>query len=80
MRIRQDHGGVSTMNHRNSKQARYTVETPLFETEVWECMDTNCRSWMRKNMSLLLEPHCPVCHSGMQENIRMLPQVVHVAK
>ncbi|CAH0121261.1 MULTISPECIES: cold-shock protein [unclassified Paenibacillus] len=54
--------------------SKKTME-PLQEepTLVWMCSDEGCLCWMRNNFSFEETPTCPICHSAMVKNTRMLP-------
>lgn len=48
---------------------------PEVETEVWLCSNDDCNGWMRASFSFEEEPKCPLCHSSMQHEVRMLPDL-----
>ncbi|MED3123705.1 cold-inducible protein YdjO-related protein [Bacillus wiedmannii] len=53
-------------------------DNPVEEPEaiaVWECLEENCRGWMRKNFSLEAEPKCPLCKSDMESGERLLQKI-----
>ncbi|MCR2805799.1 cold-shock protein [Paenibacillus soyae] len=60
----------------NRSKPYRSIESPLFETDVWECSDSHCGCWMRKDMSFVTEPTCPLCRSGMVGSTRLLPKAV----
>ena len=45
------------------------------ETEVWACQNSDCIGWMRDAYSFEEKPTCPLCHSEMKKEIRMLPEI-----
>ncbi|HDR7779842.1 cold-inducible protein YdjO-related protein [Bacillus sp. FSL M8-0063] len=53
-------------------------DKPVVEPEaiaVWECLEENCRGWMRKNFALDAEPKCPLCKSDMESGERLLQKI-----
>lgn len=42
-------------------------------TSVWLCTAEACTCWMRENYTFEKEPRCPVCHSEMVKDTKMLP-------
>ncbi|GIQ68706.1 cold-shock protein [Xylanibacillus composti] len=58
-----------------SRQAAEPV--PEAETNVWSCDNEECAGWMRQDFSFSSAPECPLCHSSMRQETRMLP-VIHM--
>ncbi|MGC4376777.1 cold-shock protein [Fictibacillus sp. Mic-4] len=52
-----------------------TEPIPDVETKVWACTSDECQCWMRVDYSLKDTPDCPLCHSDMKQEIRMLPEL-----
>lgn len=48
---------------------------PEVETTVWACTNEDCAGWMRDDFSFEEEPTCPMCHSEMQKETRVLPEI-----
>lgn len=48
---------------------------PEVETNVWACTSKECRGWMRESFSFKTEPSCPLCHSEMEREVRILPEM-----
>jgi len=46
---------------------------PEVETNVWACTSESCQGWMRESFSFETNPECPLCHSEMTKEVRMLP-------
>lgn len=46
---------------------------PEVETNVWACTSDSCQGWMRESFSFESDPKCPLCQSGMEQEVRMLP-------
>ncbi|WP_183603439.1 cold-inducible protein YdjO-related protein [Paenibacillus phyllosphaerae] len=67
------------MSHSRLDRKYQAKESPLYETDVWECSDIKCGCWMRKSMAFVTEPRCPLCKSEMVGNMRMLPKVITTA-
>lgn len=47
-------------------------ETPTELTVIWACSDEECNGWMRENFTFSAVPTCPVCHSTMAKDERVL--------
>jgi len=59
------------------------VEEPVPEaaTEVWSCTNEACNGWMRDNFTLSDgDPICPLCHSAMIREERVLPILTNYTK
>lgn len=59
------------------------VEEPIPEasTEIWSCTNDDCNGWMRDNFTLAAEePACPLCHSAMTREERILPILTNYTK
>ncbi|KAA9005166.1 hypothetical protein F4V43_08850 [Paenibacillus spiritus] len=50
---------------------------PEENTPVWACTNDSCNGWMRDNFAFETAPSCPLCHSEMVQDMRMLPQLVN---
>jgi Cold-inducible protein YdjO len=48
---------------------------PEVETNIWACTSEDCNGWMRESFSFKEEPECPLCHSSMTQEVRVLPEV-----
>lgn len=48
---------------------------PEVETNIWSCTNEECQGWMRESFSFKEEPSCPLCESGMEKEVRMLPEL-----
>ncbi|MDY0405066.1 cold-shock protein [Virgibacillus sp. 179-BFC.A HS] len=48
---------------------------PEVETNIWSCVSDDCNGWMRASFSFDEEPTCPLCHSKMTKEVRMLPEI-----
>ncbi|KYD11712.1 cold-shock protein [Heyndrickxia sporothermodurans] len=48
---------------------------PEVETNVWSCTSDSCQGWMREAFSLDEKPKCPLCHSDMDKETRILPVI-----
>ena len=48
---------------------------PEVETNVWACTGDDCQGWMRESYSFEKEPECPLCHSAMELEVRVLPEM-----
>jgi len=48
---------------------------PKVETKVWSCISEQCQGWMRESYSFEKEPTCPLCHSAMKQEVRVLPDL-----
>lgn len=48
---------------------------PEVETNVWTCTSEDCQGWMRESFSFNETPKCPLCQSGMKEEVKMLPKL-----
>ncbi|GGL42600.1 cold-shock protein [Sporolactobacillus putidus] len=48
---------------------------PEAETAVWTCTSETCSGWMRDAFSFDSHPKCPLCHSEMKKEMRMLPVI-----
>ncbi|HZG14540.1 MAG TPA: cold-shock protein [Candidatus Bathyarchaeia archaeon] len=46
---------------------------PEQQTSVWMCTGDDCSCWMRENYSFEKLPTCPICHSKMVKETKMLP-------
>lgn len=46
---------------------------PEVETNVWSCTSDDCQGWMRESYSFKTTPDCPLCHSTMIQEVRVLP-------
>lgn len=57
----------------NSRNSREPV--PEVETTVWSCTNDDCSGWMRDNYSFEETPKCPLCHSEMVKETRILPEI-----
>jgi hypothetical protein len=59
------------------------VEEPVQEavTDVWACTNEQCNGWMRDNFTFAADnPVCPLCHSSMVREERVLPILLNYAK
>ena len=45
------------------------------ETNVWSCTKEECQGWMRESFSFEDEPKCPLCHSEMTKEVRVIPEL-----
>lgn len=45
------------------------------ETSVWSCTKEDCQGWMRESFSFEDEPSCPLCHSEMAKEVRVIPEL-----
>lgn len=45
------------------------------ETKIWSCTNQDCNGWMRESYSFAEVPECPLCHSSMEQDVRMLPEL-----
>ncbi|HLR65639.1 MAG TPA: cold-shock protein [Virgibacillus sp.] len=45
------------------------------DTKVWACTNDECQGWMRESYCFDSEPECPLCHSSMKQEIRVLPEL-----
>lgn len=48
---------------------------PEVETTVWSCTSDSCKGWMRDAFSFSKNPECPLCHSEMEQETRILPVI-----
>lgn len=48
---------------------------PEVETKIWVCSSEDCKGWMRDSYSFAETPTCPLCHSEMQEETKVLPKL-----
>ncbi|WP_072889027.1 cold-shock protein [Ornithinibacillus halophilus] len=48
---------------------------PEVETNIWSCASDDCNGWMRESYSFEEEPQCPLCQSGMEREVRVLPEL-----
>ncbi|MEC5268809.1 cold-shock protein [Heyndrickxia coagulans] len=48
---------------------------PEVETTVWACSNDDCNGFMRENFTFEEKPHCPLCHSDMKKEVRVLPVI-----
>jgi hypothetical protein len=55
-------------------------EIPEEDTSIWSCSNDDCFGWMRDDFSFENVPTCPLCHSEMSQNIRLLPILVNNTK
>ncbi|MBA2942777.1 MULTISPECIES: cold-shock protein [Paenibacillus] len=46
---------------------------PEEQTNIWTCSTEQCSCWMRDNFSFDESPECPICHSAMVKDSKMLP-------
>ncbi|MEE8673501.1 MAG: cold-shock protein, partial [Heyndrickxia faecalis] len=44
-------------------------------TTVWACTNDDCNGFMRENFTFEEKPHCPLCHSDMKKEVRVLPVI-----
>jgi hypothetical protein len=51
-------------------------EVPVYETEVWNCVGTDCNGWMRNDYAFQQQPDCPFCGGSMTRDSRMLPELL----
>lgn len=59
------------------------VEEPIPEaaTDIWSCVNEDCNGWMRDNFTFAEEePACPLCHSAMMREERVLPILTNYTK
>ena len=48
-------------------------------TEVWTCSNDDCSCWMRDDFSFNDTPECPICHSPMNKENKVLPVLLNHA-
>ncbi|UFT98583.1 cold-shock protein [Radiobacillus kanasensis] len=48
---------------------------PEVETMIWSCTNDSCPGWMRESFSFESEPSCPLCHSEMKKEEKVLPKI-----
>ncbi|MDC3412152.1 cold-shock protein [Aquibacillus sp. 3ASR75-11] len=48
---------------------------PEVETSIWTCTDDECSGWMRESFTFDETPTCPLCHSTMAKEIKVLPKI-----
>jgi hypothetical protein len=48
---------------------------PEVETSVWSCTSDSCQGWMREEFTFGENPECPLCHSEMEKEVRVLPVI-----
>lgn len=54
---------------------RQAEPVPESETAVWACSDEQCPGWMRSEFCFEDEPTCPLCHTSMVREMRILPEI-----
>ncbi|MGG1517724.1 cold-shock protein [Paenibacillus oryzisoli] len=52
---------------------------PEEETSIWSCSTETCACWMRDNFSFDESPVCPICHSAMVKESKMLPTLTNTS-
>ncbi len=53
---------------------RNEVEVPQEDTKIWVCSSEDCNAWVRDNFTSGSSevPECPICHSPMVEETKVL--------
>ncbi|WP_071459834.1 cold-shock protein [Bacillus massilinigeriensis] len=54
---------------------RLPEEIVTAETKVWVCTSEDCNCWVRDNFKSSETPECPICHSQMANETRVLEVV-----
>lgn len=54
---------------------RTTEPVPELETPIWSCSSEQCTGWMRTEFTFEEKPNCPLCHTPMVLEKKVLPVI-----
>jgi hypothetical protein len=52
----------------------------LAPVKVWRCKNTECKAWIRDELTTGTDPTCPLCKGPMIRSIKHLPELINKIK